>query len=50
MFPVPYFSIPFSLYFDDKMYLVVITTPQWLTYLDIINKFLLSLKLNYNDW
>ena len=27
--------------FDDNIYLVVITTPQWLTYLVIINKFLL---------
>ena len=41
MFPVPYFSVPFSFYFDDKMYLVMITTSQWLTYIDIINKFLL---------
>ena len=40
-FPVPYFSITFSLYGDDKIYLVVITTPQWLTYLDSINKFIL---------
>ena len=31
--PVPYFSIPFSLYFDNIIYLVVITTSQWLTYL-----------------
>ena len=27
--------------FDDKTYLVVITTPQWLTYLDIINTFIM---------
>ena len=33
------FSLPFSIYFDDKIYLVVIITPQWLTYLDIINIF-----------
>ena len=35
MFPVPYFSISFSFYFDNEIYLVVITTPQWLTYLYI---------------
>ena len=41
MFPVSYFSIPLSFYFDDKIYLVVIVTPQWVIYLDIINTFLL---------
>ena len=36
-FPESYFSIPLSFYFDEKIRLVVITTPQWLTCFDIIN-------------
>ena len=39
--PVPFY-IPLSVYFDDKIYMVVITTPQSLTYIAIVNKILLT--------